>query len=825
MKRFKYSNGMKAVMLILQTLFVVLMTISIVIIIIFFRKRVDFTNMIEGKAYVESEMYSKALTEEIHALESHIDERRNFETAGVYNPNKIVDIGEFANRGIISDSVYESVGYYLEDLVKWSQEGFSNTEIYVSADGAGEMPGNTAEILSENAAGEVPVTEAQSSYAILGIEEKYLTVNEVTIFEQARNVNELEQWYQYLNKTLSVIGDEVMRYKQRVNYYLIENTNLRYLFFDKTTKELYTNIELQDAETEAAVLEQNVKTKDAALQKNMEIKENNYLFEEERIPLFLEEFMKEQPLFYMDSEETKYTNSLKLEEDMISYLMRTFSNKMKGDYIIGLSVNTDFLADDVLYQSKMEYEGMQPWCRIVIIGVLSSAVLAFALFVYLTLAAGHKPEDDRIYLNWFDFIKTELAAGFMGLLAAGLILGGYIIIQTLFDSRNYLQVDFLWVILWFGGWAVVANIIFLCGYMSLVRRLKAGTFWNNTIVYALGKLFLKFFHNRKEATKLFALYFTYLVINLLLVLLGNRGILIAFLFDLGVGWKLFLEVSERKAIKEGVKNITDGNLEYKINTEELHGDNRMLAGAINHIGEGLHSAVDASLRNERLKTDLITNVSHDIKTPLTSIINYVDLLKRENIEDEKIKGYIYILDNKSQRLKHLTEDLVEASKISSGNIKLNIEPIDFVELINQTTGEFAEKFEARGLNLVLDIPKEPVVIMADGRRIWRIIENLYNNVAKYAMPDTRVYADLFTADETAVFSLKNISENQLNINADELTERFIRGDISRSTEGSGLGLSIARNLTELQNGKFEIYLDGDLFKVTIQFEIKREVTV
>ena len=237
-------------------------------------------------------------------------------------------------------------------------------------------------------------------------------------------------------------------------------------------------------------------------------------------------------------------------------------------------------------------------------------------------------------------------------------------------------------------------------------------------------------------------------------------------------------------------------------------------------------AVEQSVKDERLKSDLITNVSHDIKTPLTSIINYVDLLKREDIQNERAKNYIAILEDKSQRLKHLTDDLVEASKISSGNIKLEFTRINFQELIQQTNGEFCEKFEDKGLQLVVNMPKEPVVIEADGRRLWRIIENLYNNAAKYAMPNTRVYVDLTVVGHMVRFSIKNISEQPLNIQAEELTERFIRGDVARSTEGSGLGLSIAKNLTELQKGTFDIYLDGDLFKITIIFpeasQVERE---
>ena len=225
------------------------------------------------------------------------------------------------------------------------------------------------------------------------------------------------------------------------------------------------------------------------------------------------------------------------------------------------------------------------------------------------------------------------------------------------------------------------------------------------------------------------------------------------------------------------------------------------------------------MKSERLKTDLITNVSHDIKTPLTSIINYVELLKQENFENPKIQRYLEVLEAKSQRLKTLTEDVVEASKVSSGNITLEYMNINLVEMIQQTSGEFEEKFKARNLKEVLTLPEQEAIIRVDGRRMWRVLENIYNNAAKYAMEGTRIYADLEVRDLSAVFNLKNVSEQQLNITADELTERFIRGDISRSTEGSGLGLSIAKTLTQMQGGKFDLYVDGDLFRVTITFPI------
>ena len=270
---------------------------------------------------------------------------------------------------------------------------------------------------------------------------------------------------------------------------------------------------------------------------------------------------------------------------------------------------------------------------------------------------------------------------------------------------------------------------------------------------------------------------------------------------------------------KGIRQITEGDLSYKIPLENLHSDSKKLAEAVNSIGDSLHLVVEENTKNERMKADLITNVSHDIKTPLTSILNYVNLMKMEKPESERMQNYLNVLKEKSQRLRQLTEDLVEASRISSGNITLQMTRINFVELIYQTAGEFNEKFEAKDLTTITKLPKESVVIMADGRRIWRVVENLYNNVAKYAMAHTRVYVTMETSEQKVIFSIKNISEQPLHGSAAELTERFARGDESRTTEGSGLGLSIAQNLTTIMGGTFEVTLDGDLFSVTITFPL------
>ena len=240
---------------------------------------------------------------------------------------------------------------------------------------------------------------------------------------------------------------------------------------------------------------------------------------------------------------------------------------------------------------------------------------------------------------------------------------------------------------------------------------------------------------------------------------------------------------------------------------------------INDISNGFENAIQDRMKSERMKAELITNVSHDIKTPLTSIINYVDLLKQENIENDKAKEYIEILDNKSQRLKRLTEDLVEASKISTGNISLNLEKLNILELLKQAVGEFEDKFEKKNLSVIIDCKSTEINIMADSRYMFRVIENLFSNISKYALENSRVYIDVKENGENVLIEVKNISKDRLNISAEELMQRFVRGDKSRTTEGSGLGLSIAQNLTELQQGRFTLKLDGDLFKVELEFKM------
>ncbi len=269
-------------------------------------------------------------------------------------------------------------------------------------------------------------------------------------------------------------------------------------------------------------------------------------------------------------------------------------------------------------------------------------------------------------------------------------------------------------------------------------------------------------------------------------------------------------------IYKGIRRMREGDLNEKIDTKYMYGSFKTIAKNLNALADVITLAAEKQLKSERMKTELITNVSHDIKTPLTSVINYVDLLQQPHTEEEG-KQYLEVLSRQSTRLKKLVEDLMDMSKASTGNVVVNIVQVDAVEAVTQALGEFSDKLDAAQLTPVFRTPDSQLHMLADGRLTWRVLSNLLSNVVKYALPGTRVYLDLMRLDKSVVLSIKNISREELNISADELTERFVRGDASRNTEGSGLGLNIARSLMHLQKGNLELTVDGDLFKVTLTF--------
>ena len=487
------------------------------------------------------------------------------------------------------------------------------------------------------------------------------------------------------------------------------------------------------------------------------------------------------------------------------------------DMTLIIGIDTELSAVDDIYEASQEYQQLHPWIKVCIFSGLVSLMGWIISLVYLTLATGRRTGESQIHLNPIDKIKTEiLVAAFI------FVMVEFVILIAKVNSDEWAVYG---IIVASGTVSLVIDGLFLVFYLSMVRRMKAEMLWETSLACWLERGVRKVFAKRKTTVRVILLFAGHMAVCFILAVgaFYYQNVIALLLLLLFSAWECYMilrKTVEQYQIRQGVEKIRDGALSEKIDLEELHGEERSLAEAINNIGEGLLHAVDDSTKNERMKADLITNVSHDIKTPLTSIINYVNLIKLEKIDNERVQGYIKILDEKSQRLKQLTADLVEASKISSGNVKLDMQVIDLVELVYQTSGEFNEKFEQKEHTIVTKLPKTAVLIRADGRQLYRVIENLYNNVAKYALEKTRVYVDIAYAEEKVIFSIKNVSERSLareNSNAGDLTERFIRGDSSRTTEGSGLGLSIAKSLTVLMGGTFDITVDGDLFKAAITF--------
>ena len=492
------------------------------------------------------------------------------------------------------------------------------------------------------------------------------------------------------------------------------------------------------------------------------------------------------------------------------------------DMTLIIGIDTELSAEDDIYEASREYEQLHPWIKVCTFSGLVSLMGWVLSLVYLTLATGHRDGEEGVHLNFVDRIKTEIVTAVFIAATSELIM--------LLSHVNNKTWNVSGLLVASGTVSLLIDVLFLIFYLSMVRRMKAEVMWENSLACWFVKGMDKFFEKRTVTVSVLVVFAVHMIVCFVLAMGAfyyHRVICLVLLliFSGMEAYLLLRSAVEHYQVYEGVEKITEGVLSNKIDTEGLHGEDKKLAEAINNIGSGLLHAVDDSTKNERMKADLITNVSHDIKTPLTSIINYVNLIKLEHIDNERVNGYIRILDAKSQRLKQLTEDLVETSRITSGNVKLDMQKIDLVELIYQTAGEFNEKFEAKELTIVTKLPKTEVMILADGRQLYRVIENLYNNVAKYALEKTRVYVDVHVLEEKVTFSIKNVSERSLaleNSNAGDLTERFIRGDASRTTEGSGLGLSIAKSLTQLMGGIFFIGVDGDLFKASITFPMYRE---
>lgn len=467
---------------------------------------------------------------------------------------------------------------------------------------------------------------------------------------------------------------------------------------------------------------------------------------------------------------------------------------------------------------------------------LVQLLLCALLYGFLLSAAGHRPGEEQVRRGWVDRIPTDV----FYVLSAALGLGCCVLASTI---RFYAAVggrvlsSLIPYLLFFCGGAAGLLLLFLLVSMSTAVRVKTHTFFSSMLIVRLLRwigrgvgLLLK---NLPSLWRLLLLLGGYALLScicilgflppmvfgyasgywealLLLVWLAASGALVVWLCRASLGLT---------RLRHGARALAEGDLSHQVDPRGMIRTEKALAADLNRIGEGLSRAVEARMRSERMKTDLITNVSHDLKTPLTSIVNYVELLKKEDLHNGTAEGYVAVLDRQAQRLKKLTEDVVEASKASSGALHVQLAPVDVAELLRQCAAEYGDRFAAAQLTPVLHLPERPLVVLADGRLLWRVFDNLLGNAVKYALPGTRVYLDAAAGTDCATLTLRNISREPLDMRGEELMERFVRGDASRHAEGSGLGLSIASSLVQLQHGTLTILPDGDLFRAEIRLPL------
>ena len=517
-------------------------------------------------------------------------------------------------------------------------------------------------------------------------------------------------------------------------------------------------------------------------------------------------------------------------------------------YTITICVKENLVKKDAFYYAGELFDALAGKQTLFFIYTVVSLVLTVVLLIFLMCSAGHKADFEGIYTSKFDKFPIDILiaiwAGLTWLLAWGVVsfidLAFYEMVTYNYDPTMWSLMPFLAILLVLA--IVIDGVLLAILLMTTAVRFKTETYIKSSLIYIVLTFAFRILKKScglifRFCKKTFHLIWSFLrsvplvwktVVLVVLITIFEWCVLAwewgywwptTFVINIIIGVGIIVVAILLKRIKKGTEEIAKGNLYKKINTKYMFLDMKDHAENINNINDGIAKAVEERMKSERFKTELITNVSHDIKTPLTSIINYVDLLEKEEIENETAKEYVSVLSRQSARLKKLIDDLLEASKASTGNISVNLTQLELGILLSQALGEYDEKFSNSNLQVVLNNTDEQLLVMADNRHIWRVFDNILNNIAKYAQPNTRVYIDAKRNGKNAEISFRNISKDPLNISGDELMERFVRGDSSRNTEGSGLGLSIAKSLTEVQNGNLDIKIDGDLFKVRLAFPL------
>lgn len=770
--------------------------------------------------------------------------RSQLETNGQFDLKKQINISEYyyrKNKQNGSEKVmyFDDAVYELEDLLRWEQAGglryleaVANNEAVdyglvneislAREDNAWKTKSATVstEVPAEVTYSETTATsEILQNNVIKSVENMFLTVDGLRLEQLVSTDAQYQELCKQLASCMSQLNINYQQYQVYMKKFAESSTSfVYYIDMDNAAGDVYTNLsDLQGwHKTELETYFDGLVCSAAGTTSLYHDIKGEYDVNQEQITEFISEF---------------------------SYAFGNSAVVYAG-YDMGLGV---FDYYSTIWEAYNSYNMESMY---ILLGIIAGCTLYYVFItLYLIYAAGRKMDKDGqeyIELKWNDSIFTELFLAWCVALGFGIAFAGCMLYEHFwYSADNYISLVAV-VIISVGSF--LFSIFTTEALCSLSRRVKAGTLIKNSLLYKvlltqlirfghfLGRKWSAFLNRmqyyaehsglweRTWGILLVEVVFYFLCLMLVWVFTYWGDSLLAFcagavmiLVMVVTSFKRMQGKVERREIIERIEGIVAGET-VRVEESHLSMENAALGHAVNEIGEGIRVAVEQSTKDERLKAELLTNVSHDIKTPLTSIINYVDLLKKENINNEKAAEYIEVLENKSLKLKNLIQDLIEVSKISTGNIEYEMVPINLHELIMQAMGEYDEKFREHCLKMIYNNDVRDAVILADSRRIWRVMENLFSNVYKYALEGTRVYVEVVNENEDIIFTVKNISAKEINIKADELTERFVRGDISRTTEGSGLGLAIAQNLVLAQEGEFKIMVDGDLFKVSISFK-------
>ena len=494
-------------------------------------------------------------------------------------------------------------------------------------------------------------------------------------------------------------------------------------------------------------------------------------------------------------------------------------------YSLYVGVSNDYeTGDGIFAQQYQAFENRKINAPKAIMVSVVGMLVIIAGMIYLVAVAGKTSKNSEVSLIATDYIFNDIwTILFVAVAAVSYFMAEKLISGIYYANPEWVSIIKGLICLLF----TVDVIVLMCYVTGISRQIKKRRLFSNTVLGALIRWIASFFKESTFRIWIVICMVMYAFINCALTFVACEGntlipVAVIIVFDLAGLFFAARALKSMKKIMVAVKETSEGNFDKKVDPDDISPSLRNFAIDVSNMQNGLKQAVGRAVKGEKMKTELITNVSHDLKTPLTSIITYVDLLKREELNNEKAQNYVAILDEKTNRLKQLIEDLVEASKASSGNLAVTKTKINLKGLIEQSLGEFEERIESSELEFKMNVV-EDVNIYADGRHMWRIAENLITNALKYAMPKTRVFIDIYRTDNEGVLMIKNVSVVPIdNVDLKSLTERFVRGDASRTTEGAGLGLSITQSLSEIQGGKLEITSDGDVFKAAVKMPLYSE---